>query len=105
MAATLVLHMLTCSWLFAPVCLQVTEVARKKRRNTGKAAARAIAGVSLEVINKKRSEKPEVRQASREAALREVKERAKKAKAEKSKAAAGGAKSAPVAKTVKGKGR
>lgn len=87
-----------------PPC-QVTEVARKKRRNTGKAAARSIAGVSLEAINKRRSEKPEVRQASREAALREVKERAKKAKAEKSKAAAGGAKAAPVAKTVKGKGR
>ncbi len=44
---------------------------------------RSIAGVSLEVINKKRTEKPEVRQASRDAALREIKERAKKAKAEK----------------------
>lgn len=41
---------------------QVTEVARKKRRTAGKATARAIVGVSLEVINKKRTEKPEVRQ-------------------------------------------
>ena len=36
--------------------------------------------MSLEVIQKKRSEKPEVRQAARDAAMREVKERAKKAK-------------------------
>jgi hypothetical protein len=40
---------------------QVTEVARKKRRAANKATARAITGVSLEVINKKRTEKPEVR--------------------------------------------
>ena len=33
-----------------------------------------------QVIQKKRAEKPEQRQASREAALREIKERAKKAK-------------------------
>jgi hypothetical protein len=39
----------------------VAEVARKKRRTAGKATARAIVGVSLEVINKKRTEKPEVR--------------------------------------------
>lgn len=40
--------------------------------------ARALAG--RQVIQKKRAEKPEQRQASREAALREIKERAKKAK-------------------------
>ena len=34
---------------------------------------RSLVGASLEVINKKRNEKSEVRQASREAALREVK--------------------------------
>mmetsp|Transcript_30942 Transcript_30942/g.30589 ORF Transcript_30942/g.30589 Transcript_30942/m.30589 type:complete len:153 (+) Transcript_30942:33-491(+) len=62
---------------------QVSEVQRKKRRTLNKAAARSIVGVSLEVINKRRTEKPEVRQASRDAALREIKERAKKAKAEK----------------------
>lgn len=61
----------------------MTEVQRKKRRTAGKATARSIAGVSLEVINKRRQEKPEVRQATREAAIREVKERAKKMKAEK----------------------
>jgi large subunit ribosomal protein L24e len=83
-------------------------VQRKKRRATNKSAARAIVGASLEVINKRRAEKPEVRQASREAAIREVKERAKKAKAEKAKAAAqqskaGGGK-APAPKAV-GRGK
>jgi large subunit ribosomal protein L24e len=39
---------------------QVAEIARKKRRTANKATARAIVGVSLEVINKKRTEKPEV---------------------------------------------
>ena len=48
----------------------------------------------------------QVRQASRDAALREVKDRAKKAKAEKIQAAGKGASKAPVAKAVpKGKGR
>ena len=42
--------------------------------------SRAIAGASLEVIQKKRAEKPEVRQAARDSALREVKERMKKDK-------------------------
>jgi large subunit ribosomal protein L24e len=63
--------------------VQVSEVQRKKRRTAAKATARAIVGVSLEVINKRRTEKPEVRQATRDAALREIKERAKKLKAEK----------------------
>uniref|UniRef100_A0A7R9YQQ5 Large ribosomal subunit protein eL24-related N-terminal domain-containing protein n=1 Tax=Chlamydomonas euryale TaxID=1486919 RepID=A0A7R9YQQ5_9CHLO len=84
---------------------QVTEASRKKRRNANKSAVRSIAGVSMEVINKRRSEKPEVRQASRDAALREIKDRAKKAKAERSAASKGSSKAAPVAKTVKGKGR
>lgn len=39
---------------------QVTEISRKKRRVANKSAARAIVGVSLEVINKRRAEKPEV---------------------------------------------
>lgn len=39
----------------------MTEIARKKRRVANKSAARAIVGVSLEVINKRRAEKPEVR--------------------------------------------
>lgn len=68
-----------------PSTAQVSEVQRRKRRSANKSAARAIVGASLEVIQKKRTEKPEVRQASRDAALREIKERAKKAKADKAK--------------------
>ncbi|KAI8464812.1 MAG: ribosomal protein L24e-domain-containing protein [Monoraphidium minutum] len=87
---------------------QVNEVARKKRRNAGKNNARAIVGASLEVINKRRAEKPEVRQASREAAIREIKERAKKAKADKAKAASksapAGKQQAPAAKNI-GRGK
>lgn len=62
---------------------QEQQVARKKRRTTTRVATRAVAGASLEVIAKKKSEKPEQRKASREAALREIKDRAKKAKADK----------------------
>lgn len=59
------------------------QVARKKRRNTTRIATRAVGGASMEVIAKKKSEKPELRKASREAALREIKDRAKKDKADK----------------------
>uniref|UniRef100_A0A061SNP0 Large subunit ribosomal protein L24e n=1 Tax=Tetraselmis sp. GSL018 TaxID=582737 RepID=A0A061SNP0_9CHLO len=65
---------------------QTEAVNRKKRRAVPKATARSIGNTSLEVIQKKRNEKPEVRMASREAALREIKDRQKKAKAEKAKA-------------------
>merc|ERR1712222_8247 len=57
-----------------------TEV---KKRGGKATLGRAIAGASLEVIQKKRAEKPEVRQAARDSALREVKERMKKDKASK----------------------
>ena len=45
---------------------------KKRRRATKKPYSRAIVGATLEVIQKKRSEKPEVRDAAREAALRYV---------------------------------
>ena len=57
------------------------EVIKKKTRKTVK-VQRAIFGAPLEVIRAKRNQKPEVRQASRDAALREIKER-NKAKAAK----------------------
>ena len=44
----------------------------KKRKIAGKAVARSMVGASLEVIQKKRAEKPEQRQAARDAALRYV---------------------------------
>uniref|UniRef100_A0A0C9S7T0 TSA: Wollemia nobilis Ref_Wollemi_Transcript_12825_807 transcribed RNA sequence n=1 Tax=Wollemia nobilis TaxID=56998 RepID=A0A0C9S7T0_9CONI len=59
------------------------EQVRKRRRTTNKHSSRSIVGASLEVIQKKRSEKTEVRAAAREAALREIKERIKKTKDEK----------------------
>ena len=45
---------------------------KKRRRATKKPYSRSIVGATLEVIQKKRAEKPEVRDAAREAALRLV---------------------------------
>lgn len=39
---------------------QVTEVSRKKRRTANKGLNRSIVGASMELIQKKRAEKPEV---------------------------------------------
>mmetsp|Transcript_18008 Transcript_18008/g.25153 ORF Transcript_18008/g.25153 Transcript_18008/m.25153 type:complete len:156 (-) Transcript_18008:74-541(-) len=63
------------------------EVSKKKARKVQK-LQRAIVGASLEVIKQKRNQKPEVRAASREAALREIKERKKAQKAAKAKSKA-----------------
>ena len=46
------------------------EAVKKRRRTTKKPYSRSIVGATLEVIQKKRTEKPEVRDAAREAALR-----------------------------------
>ncbi|CAL8470921.1 g10463 [Coccomyxa elongata] len=83
---------------------QETQIARKKRRTTTRTQTRSIAGASMEVIAKKRAEKPEVRKASREAALREVKERLKKQKQDKAALKAAEAKrgGGKAAKTVQG---
>ncbi|XP_020102223.1 60S ribosomal protein L24-like [Ananas comosus] len=59
------------------------ETVKKRRRTTKKPYSRSIVGATLEVIQKKRTEKAEVRDAAREAALREIKERIKKTKEEK----------------------
>ncbi|CAN6803116.1 unnamed protein product, partial [Brassica oleracea] len=59
------------------------EAVKKRRRATKKPYSRSIVGATLEVIQKKRAEKPEVRDAAREAALRDIKERIKKTKNEK----------------------
>ena len=48
------------------------EAVKKRRRATKKPYSRSIVGATLEVIQKKRAEKPEVRDAAREAALRLV---------------------------------
>ena len=79
---------------------------KKKARKVTKAATKAVVGASLELIKSKRNQKPEVRAAAREAALREIKERAKakqaQKKAEKPKAAAQA--KAPPPKAGKGSG-
>ncbi|KAH1053339.1 hypothetical protein GYH30_022567, partial [Glycine max] len=59
------------------------EVVKKRRRAAKKPYSRSIVGATLEVIQKKRVEKPEVRDAVREAALREIKKRIQKTKDEK----------------------
>lgn len=46
------------------------EAVKRRRRATKKPYSRSIVGATLEVIQKKRAEKPEVRDAAREAALR-----------------------------------
>lgn len=48
------------------------EAVKKRRRAAKKPYSRSIVGATLEVIQKKRAEKPEVRDAAREAALRYV---------------------------------
>lgn len=86
------------------------EGVKKKRRASAKPYSRSIVGASMEVIQKKRAEKSEVRVAAREAALREIKERIKKTKDEKkakkaevaAKQAKGSAPKGNVAKGAKG---
>merc|ERR1719240_926514 len=60
------------------------EDAGKKRTRKGAKVQKAIVGMSLEDIKRKRAQKPELRAAAKEAAMKEHKERAKK-KAETSK--------------------
>eukprot|EP01098_Paradermamoeba_levis_P001333 TRINITY_DN1152_c0_g1_i1.p1 TRINITY_DN1152_c0_g1~~TRINITY_DN1152_c0_g1_i1.p1 ORF type:complete len:159 (+),score=63.01 TRINITY_DN1152_c0_g1_i1:107-583(+) len=60
----------------------VEEAQKRKARKVVK-VERAIVGASLDVIRAKRNQKPEVRQASRDAALKEIKERKKVQKAKK----------------------
>merc|ERR1712118_557443 len=59
------------------------ESQKKKARKVTKTTTKAVVGASLELIKAKRNQKPEVRAAAREAALREVKERQKAKQAAK----------------------
>merc|ERR1711974_6845 len=58
------------------------EVAKRSKRRVVK-TARPIEGADLAFIKAKRTQKPEVRQAAREAALREIKEQKRKKTTEK----------------------
>ncbi|KAK4709294.1 hypothetical protein R3W88_030219 [Solanum pinnatisectum] len=59
------------------------EAAQNRGCTTKKPYSRSIMGATLEIIQKKRTERPEVRDAVREAALREIKKRIKKTNDEK----------------------
>mmetsp|Transcript_14968 Transcript_14968/g.16937 ORF Transcript_14968/g.16937 Transcript_14968/m.16937 type:complete len:126 (+) Transcript_14968:203-580(+) len=72
----------TVAWRRLNKKMQRDETARTRKRRTQK-AARGVVGVSVETLRKRRNERPEQRQAAREAALREVKERMKKKKNKK----------------------
>jgi len=73
------------------------DTQKKKARKVTKSANKAVVGASLELIKAKRNQKPEVRAAQREAALREVKERAKAKQAAKKEAKPKAAPAKPVA--------
>jgi len=55
-----------------------TEEGTKKKKRRAAKVQKAIVGISLEDLKRKRSEKPEFRAAQREAALREIKDRKQK---------------------------
>src|SRR4051812_20504048 len=63
-----------------------TEVTKKKTRKIVK-VQRDIVGASREQIMQKKHQRPEIRAASREAALKEIKDRKKKQGAKKAQAA------------------
>lgn len=70
----------------------ISETTTKKRTRRINKVQRAVVGLSLDDMKKKASVKPEVRAASRDAALKEVKARSAASKGKKSrKGAAGGA--------------
>src|SRR3990167_2950885 len=58
----------------------LVEETRKRRTRKQQKVTRAIVGASIELINKKRSIKPEQRKSDREAAIRKAKEERKKVK-------------------------
>jgi len=55
-----------------------TEEGLKKKKRRAAKVQKAIVGISLEDLKRKRGEKPEFRAAQRESALREIKERKQK---------------------------
>ena len=61
------------NFLLSSICNSqdiAAETVKKRRRATKKPFSRSIVGTTLEAIQKRRTEKPEVRDAAREAALR-----------------------------------
>ncbi|XP_065156638.1 large ribosomal subunit protein eL24 [Atheta coriaria] len=77
------------------------EEAQKKRTRRTQKFQRAIVGASLNDILAKRNQRPEVRKAQREQAIRAAKEQKKSTKVAKKPAAATKAKAAPKTKAAK----
>lgn len=80
------------------------DVSRRRTRRTRTVVTKPVFGATLEFIKARRTQRPEMRKAARDAALKEAKERNKTKKAGKSKAIAsqagkfGGAKAPPPKK-------
>ena len=64
----------TTAWRKHNKKIKTEDVGKKKKRRNLR-VQRAIVGISLEDIRKKRKEKPDIRKAQAEEALREIKER------------------------------
>jgi len=74
----------TTAWRRLNKKIKTEEFAKKKKRKAVK-IQKGIVGISLEEIKRKRTEKPEIRAAQREQAMREIKDRRQKELAEKKK--------------------
>lgn len=80
----------TTAWRRLNKKIKTDEISKKKKRRVVR-VQKALVGISLEDIKRKRTEKPEIRQAQLEAAKREIQDRRKKeldAKKKTTKAAA-----------------
>jgi len=67
----------TTAWRRLNKKIKTEEFAKKKKRRAVK-IQKGIVGISLEEIKRKRNEKPEIRAAQKEQAMREIKERRQK---------------------------
>lgn len=90
----------TISWRRHNKKITTDEQAKKKKKRAIK-VQRAIVGISLDEIRRKRAEKPEIRQAQKDQAIREIKERKQKALDSKRKAAGTTAGKKPDQKVAK----
>jgi len=67
----------TTAWRRLNKKIKTDEISKKKKRRVVR-VQKALVGISLEDIKRKRTEKPELRQAQLEAAKREIQDRRKK---------------------------
>lgn len=86
----------TTAWRRLNKKIKTDEISKKKKRRVVR-VQKALVGISLEDIKRKRTEKPEIRQAQLEAAKREIQDRRKKELDAKKKAT----KNVPAAKDKK----